>query len=136
MIEPISNSENLARLIFSPRYCDDELSDFNNRFISLRNNEEGISCCRFSLMTEVDVNQRGRSLARKDFYKGYALAIVKDIIGIDKDIIFVVATSNDHAEIRFIIDGITVRGNARYSRLQFIFDEIRDLFLKNVVKIR
>ena len=86
-------------------------------------------------MTEVDVNQRGRSLARKDFYKGYALAIVKDIIGIDKDIIFVVATSNDHAEIRFIIDGITVRGNARYSRLQFIFDEIRDLFLKNVVKI-
>lgn len=134
MFEPISNKETLARLIFSPRYCDDTLTGFNNRFISLRNNEEGISCCRFTLMTETEINKRGKLLARKDIYKGYALAVVEDIISIDSKVIVVVATSNDHAEIRFVINGENVRGNVRYSELQFYFDEIRDLFLKQIVK--
>lgn len=134
MFEPISNKETLARLIFSPRYCDDTLTGFNNRFISLRNNEEGISCCRFSLMSKEEINQRGNALARKDIYKGYALAVVEDIISIDSEVIIVTATSNDHAEIRFVINGENVRGNVRYSELQFYFDEIRDLFLKQIVK--
>ncbi len=134
MLEPISNKEVLARLIFSPRYCDDTLMGFNNRFISLRNNEEGISCCRFSLMSKDEINQRGKALARKDIYKGYALAVVGDVISIDSEVIIVVATSNDHAEIRFVINGENVRGNVRYSELQFYFDEIRELFIKQIVK--
>ena len=85
-------------------------------------------------MTEAEISQRGKLLARKDIYKGYALAVVEDIISIDSKVVVVVATSNDHAEIRFVINGETVRGNVRYSELQFYFDEIRDLFLKQIVK--
>jgi len=85
-------------------------------------------------MSKDEINQRGKALARKDIYKGYALAVVGDVISIDSEVIIVVATSNDHAEIRFVINGENVRGNVRYSELQFYFDEIRDLFLKQIVK--
>ena len=134
MPQSISDNELLARLIFSPRYCNDLLTSFNYRFITLRPNEDGISCCRFSLMTEDAVNQRGKQLARKDIYKGFALALVNDIVSIDNECVTVVATSDDHAEIRLFLDGEQVRGNTRISQLQFFFDEIRDLFLKRVVR--
>lgn len=135
MLNPITNSELLARLIFCPRFCDNELKRFNNRFIFLRENEEGISCCRFSLMTKAQIDNRGKLLANKNVYKGYALAVVNEIIAIDETVIYITATSNDHAEIRFKINGETMHGNVRSSQLQYYFDEIKELFLKNIVTV-
>ena len=86
----------------------------------------------------VDVQRRNQPKRKrtctKRHFKGYALAVVEDVISIDSKVIIVVATSNDHAEIRFVINGENVRGNVRYSELQFYFDEIRDLFLKQIIK--
>lgn len=122
----------------------------NSRFIILREplKESGISGQLYNRLERQQVIKDALQFIRKrkdgtdaETLKYIAMAKVGDIraIAIDNDVIDVVESPSDtvscHAEIIFTLNGKKVDGTCKDAKLLMYYDELKDLFSKNLSEV-
>lgn len=143
----VSNDETYTRWVYIPRYGE-SLSNLNPVFISLRPGEEGISGQILERTSHEVVlhwgmkfrRQRNDGKPNEEQFVGYAKALVGNMRNVAEanDKIDVILTESEvpaHAEIRFCLNGESVRGNTQNPIFLRYKDKLKDLLSKNICTV-
>lgn len=145
----VLDNEHFARWVYCPRFVNAD-DTFNERFISLRPNEEGISGQIFEKAGHDGILKCGAEFRRtskdgtdkEERFVGYVKALTGEIRKIADEpntSIEVVYTPSPsvpyHAEIRFYINGALLKGNNQNSYYLRYRTNLTKLFAKDFVKI-
>lgn len=146
----VLDTETFVRWIYRPRYISPE-GIFKPCFISLRERndykEEGISGQILDRAGHDTVIQCGESFRRKTYdgtpkeerFIGYASAYcgriraIADVEGDKMDVLFTESIVPHHAEIRFYVGGILIKGNNQNAHFLRYKDKLRELLAENVL---
>ena len=146
----VYNDETYARWIYRPRYIGTD-GIFKFCFVSLRERndyrEEGISGQILERAGHDTVIKCGESFRRKTYdgtpkeerFIGYAYAncgrirAVADEEGDKVDVLLTESIVPHHAEIRFYVDGILVKGNNQNAHFLQYKDKLRSLLTENIL---
>lgn len=147
--QEIQDEEIFSRWVYIPRFMSED-GFLNSRFIILREplREAGISGQLYNRLERKAVIKDALQFIRKrkdgsyaETLKYIAMAKVGDIraIAMDNDAIDVVenpsAKVSFHAEIRITINGKIVDGTCKDAKLLMYYDELKDLFGKNLSEV-
>ncbi len=147
VLNKVLDDEHFARWVYCPRFVSAD-DTFNDKFISLRPNEEGISGQVLEKAGHDNILNCGAQFRRtkkdgtKERFVGYVKAQVGDIRKIANEpntSIEVVYTASPsvpyHAEIRFYINEALLKGNNQNPYYLRYRTNLTKLFAKDFVKI-
>ena len=133
----VSLDEKIARIVLSPRDIDPLTNYPKDSFITLRNQEDGISFLRFDYMGEDAFRQSGEDRANlynlklkkaKYVFVGWMEAIVSDILAIAPEKLCVTVNNPEanpnHVNICFKNNGEIVKGIVTDAEILDLMDEL------------
>ena len=140
----VADEESYARWIYKPRYVDEE-GIYNTSFITLRENEDGVSGQLIDRAGKKLVILSGMRYRRskkdgtpkEEKFLGFAKALSGEIrkVAVEPDKIDVIIRESAvpyHAVITFQIEGELIRGNTQNSHFLLYKDKLKDLLIKDV----
>lgn len=148
-IQPVQDEELFSRWVYVPRFMSED-GILNSRFVILREplKESGISGQLYNRQERISIISDALQFIRKrkdgsnaETLKYIAVAKVGEIraIAIDNDVIDVVEVPSEkvssHAEIQFTINGKIVDGTCKDAKLLMYYDELKDLFERNLSEV-
>ncbi len=145
----VLDEEHFARWVYCPRFVSAN-GIFNEKFISLRPNEEGISGQIFEKVEHDGILKCGAEFRRttkdgtdkEERFVGYVKAKTRKIREIADepetsiDVIYTKSTIPFHAEIRFYINGDLLKGNNQNPYYLRYRKKLKSLFEQDFVKIK
>lgn len=140
----VSEDEKIIRYILSPKHIDVESGELIDNFITLRQEEDGVSCIRFEILgskesavadgnafAEVYNRPKKNGQLPKNLQSlfGWGYWTANQILDLNRDIISlsVDPSRNCHVLIKFNVDGDCVKGLVKDASILELFDMIQDV---------
>lgn len=138
--DKVDESELLARIVLDPKDIDKETGYPKESFISLRNEEEGISFLRFDYLGEDDFQTH--AIDRESFYNknkrkkkytfvGWMQGVAQNIKALAPDVIELTVdnpqTNPEHVNVRFHKNNQLIKGIVTDAEILDILDELYHL---------
>ena len=145
----VLDNEHFARWVYCPRFVDKN-GEFNEKFISLRPNEEGISGQIFEKAGHDEILKCGAEYRRtskdgtekEERFVGYVKALTGEIRKIadepdtSNDVVYTSSSVPFHAEIRFYINEALLKGNNQNPYYLRYRKKLTNLFKQDFIQIK